>query len=52
MGDRVVAPGNRSGEVVGERLIGSNGACAYEVRFADGSTRELFDFELRPASTA
>lgn len=50
VGSRVTAPGNRHGEVVGERAIGSNGAWAYMVRFADGSTRELYDFELRPES--
>lgn len=52
LGARVVAPGNRQGDVVGERAIASNGAWAYVVRFDDGSTREHFDFELRQASAA
>jgi hypothetical protein len=50
VGARVTASGNRHGEVVSERSIASNGAWAYVVRFADGSTRELYDFELRIAS--
>jgi len=50
IGDRVIASGNRPGEVVGERAIPSNGAWAYVVRFADGSTRELYDFEVRGPS--
>lgn len=52
IGDRVTAPGNRQGQVVGGRAIASNGAWAYLVRFSDGSTRELYDFELRVESGA
>lgn len=47
VGARVVAPGDRRGDVVGERPIPSNGAWAYVIRFADGSTEERYDFELR-----
>lgn len=50
VGDRVTAPGNRQGEVLSGRSIPSNGAWAYVVRFADGSTREHYDFELRVES--
>jgi len=35
-----------------ERQIATNGAWVYVVRFADGSSREHHDFELRPASAA
>lgn len=52
IGVRVLAPGDRPGEVVSERAIPTNGAWAYGVRFADGTTAELFDFELRPAPDA
>jgi hypothetical protein len=52
VGDRVVAPGNRQGDVMSERQIATNGAWVYVVRFADGSSREHHDFELRPASAA
>jgi len=50
VGDHVTVSGDRPGEVIGERAIPSNGAWAYVVRFADGSTRELYDFEVRRAS--
>ena len=49
IGDRVLAPGDRRGTVVAERPIGSNGAWSYTVRFANDSTAEHLDYELRPA---
>jgi hypothetical protein len=47
VGDRVTVPGGRQGQVVGERLIASNGACKYTVALEDGGTVEHLDFELR-----
>ena len=47
VGDRVEVPGGRRGQVVGERLIASNGAWRYTVRLDDGGSIEPFDFELR-----
>jgi hypothetical protein len=48
VGDRVTVPGGRQGQVVGERLIASNGACKYTVALEEGGTVEHLDFELRP----
>jgi hypothetical protein len=47
VGERVHAPGGRTGQVVGERLIQSNGAWKYVVKLDDGSTVEALDFELK-----
>jgi hypothetical protein len=47
VGERVTVPGGRQGQVVGERLIASNGACKYVVALDDGETVEHLDFELR-----
>jgi len=47
VGDRVVVPGGRRGQVTRERIIGSNGACKYTVLLADGETVEHLDFELK-----
>ena len=47
VGDVVSLPDGRRGRVVAERLIASNGACRYTVALDDGSTLELFDFELK-----
>ena len=52
IGDRVRVPGGRSGQVVGERLIATNGAWAYRVTLDDGSTVEHLDFELRHLETS
>jgi hypothetical protein len=50
VGDRVALPGGRTGVVVAEALMATNGACRYTVRCDDGATAEHLDFELRPAS--
>ena len=51
IGEHVLVPGDRPGEVVAERPIHSNGAWSYTVRFDDDSTGEHLDYELRrPAS--
>ena len=50
IGDRVVAPGGRSGRVVGERLLASNGAWRYTVELDGGGTVDALDFELRKTS--
>jgi hypothetical protein len=47
VGERVTVPGGRQGQVVGERLIASNGAWKYVVALDGGETLELLDFELR-----
>jgi hypothetical protein len=47
LGERVTVPGGRQGQVVGERLIASNGAWKYVVALDGGETVELLDFELR-----
>jgi hypothetical protein len=47
VGSRVRAPGGRQGEVIGERLIASNGAWKYTVAFDDGGNAEFLDFELK-----
>jgi hypothetical protein len=47
IGDRVEVPGGRRGQVVGERLIVSNGACCYTVALDDGGTVEHLDFQLK-----
>jgi hypothetical protein len=52
IGDRVRVPGDRTGQVVGERLIASNGAWAYRVALDEGGTVEHLDFELRRLETA
>lgn len=51
-GDRVIVPGGRHGQVVGERLIATNGAWRYVVALEDGGTAEYFDFELNQAGSA
>lgn len=52
VGCRVRAPGNREGEVVGERLIASNGAWKYTVAFDEGGKAEYLDFELKRVENA
>jgi hypothetical protein len=47
IGDRVEVPGGRRGQVIGERLIASNGAWMYAVALEDGGTLEHLDYELR-----
>jgi len=46
LGERVRLSGGRTGLVVGERLIQSNGAWKYVVTLDDGSQVEALDFEL------
>ena len=46
LGERVRVPGGRTGQVVAERLIQSNGAWKYVVALDDGSQVEALDFEL------
>ena len=50
VGDRVLLPGGRTGTVVGEALMATNGACRYTVAVDGGGTVEHLDFELRLAS--
>jgi hypothetical protein len=50
IGDRVTLPGGRTGLVVAEALLATNGACRYTIRLDDGSTVEHLDFELHQAS--
>jgi len=50
VGDRVLLPGGRTGTVVGEALMASNGACRYTIALDGGGTAEHLDFELRLAS--
>jgi len=52
VGDLVRVPGGRSGRVVGERLIASNGACKYAVALDDGGTEEHLDYELQKLAPA
>ena len=53
LGDRVRVPSGRHGQVVGERLVASNGAWQYRVALDDGTTVEHLDYELkRPAPAA
>jgi hypothetical protein len=47
VGRRVTVPGGRQGQVVGERIIATNGACKYTVALDDGGTVEHLDFELK-----
>jgi hypothetical protein len=47
VGDRVAVPAGRQGQVVGERIIATNGACKYTVALDDGGTVEHLDFELQ-----
>lgn len=46
VGDIVQVPGGRSGRVVDERLIATNGAWRYTVALEDDGVVEHFDFEL------
>jgi hypothetical protein len=50
VGDRVTAPGGRTGRVVSERLTVSNGSWRYGVELDGGGTVELFDFELKKSA--
>jgi hypothetical protein len=52
VGDRVAVPAGRQGQVVGERIIASNGACKYTVALDDGGTVEHLDFELKKLAAA
>ena len=47
IGDRVTAPGGRSGRVVAEQLNQSNGSWRYTVQLDDGGKVDALDFELR-----
>ena len=47
IGERVQVPGGRRGQVVGERLIASNGAWSYTIALEDGGAVEYLDYELR-----
>jgi hypothetical protein len=50
VGERVVAPGGRTGRVVKERLVVSNGAWCYVVELEGGGTLEALDYELQRAA--
>jgi hypothetical protein len=52
VGDRVIVPGGQRGQVVGERLLATNGAWRYVVTLEGGGTAEYFDFELNRAAPA
>lgn len=52
VGDRVRVPGGRTGRVIRERLIHSNGAWKYLVSLDDGGAVEHFDYELRTLGDA
>jgi Zn-dependent membrane protease YugP len=52
VGDRVEVPGGRTGRVVAERLIASNGAWTYTIAIEQGGTVEHFDFELKRLEAA
>jgi len=47
MGDRVQVPGGKTGKVVGERLLQSNGSWHYRVELDGGGDAEYLDFELK-----
>jgi len=47
IGDRVAAPGGRTGRVVKERYTLSNGSWRYTVELDGGGTAEVLDFELK-----
>ena len=47
IGDRVQVPGGRTGRVVAERLLQSNGSWHYRVELDDGGSVEHLDFELK-----
>lgn len=47
IGDRVQLPDGRTGRVVGERLIATNGAWSYTIAPERGGTVEHLDFELK-----
>ena len=46
VGDRVTVPGGRTGRVVQERLVVSNGAWRYLVELDGGGSNEFVDYEL------
>jgi hypothetical protein len=52
VGDHVIVPGGRRGQVAGERLVATNGAWRYVVALEGGGTAEYFDFELNRAAPA
>jgi hypothetical protein len=52
VGWRVSTADGRRGEVVGERLVASNGAWYYLVVFDDGRRQELPDYALRRLRSA
>jgi hypothetical protein len=52
IGDRVQVPAGGRGQVVGERLIASNGAWMYTIALEEGGTREHLDFELTRIAAA
>ena len=47
VGDRVTVPGGRTGRVVSERLMHSNGSWLYGVELDGFGTIEYPDFELK-----
>ena len=47
LGDRVTTPGGRTGRVVAERLVVSNGSWRYAVELDGGGTMEALDYELK-----
>jgi hypothetical protein len=50
LGDRVTVPGGRTGRVVRERLMHSNGAWRYVVELEGGGAGEFFDYELQKSA--
>ncbi len=47
IGDRVTLAGGRTGHVVAERLVASNGSWRYTVELDGGGRVEAPDFELK-----
>ncbi len=52
VGDRVQVPDGRTGRVIRERLVHSNGAWKYLVMLDAGGSVEHFDYELRSLGQA
>lgn len=50
--DRVTVRDGRSGVVVGERLVASNGSWRYDVALDDGSRVDALDYDLRKVTAA
>ena len=47
VGERVQVPGGKTGRVVAERLLQSNGSWHYRVELDGGGSVEHLDFELK-----